>query len=583
MRSASLSVALAVLLASPGMAMAAVDSESAWNQKQGLDASFVDAAYPVDHVTWVRMPAIEAKAVSQLRADNASRGRAPLKLGLHRALDEQGLVLGSAQLNWHATSMGGLSARFAVSSQGAAALRLGLSLQGLPAGSELRFGSDSKQGGQAPALGYADIERMLRVDGRIWTPLTSGDTQWVELLLPAGQDPRWLSLKVDSVSHLLVDPSRRFDEAKINESQQPCMQDVKCEANPSAAFTAAKNAVASMVFEADGSSSVCTGTLLNDEDTSTQVPYFFSAAHCFTTQTVANTLTTLWFYEATACASRIEDSTTQQVAGGAQVLYGDAASDVLFLRLNGTPPNGSTFLGWDDSAISVGAPITVIHHPAGDAKKYSRGQVTSLGPSSLASGQFIQVAYSLAATEGGSSGSGLLTESGNGFRLRGGLLGGSSECSVSGTNSPDNSDDYSRFDLAFASLRQYLESDDSSNPPPSSTDYSGAWNNAAQDGWGLVVIRGSTSGAYGMYVYHYDQDSTPAWYLASGALSGSTFDQPIFGFTGPWFGISPFNPGQVQARAAGNLRVSFSSATTATIDFTIDGRQVQTSLNKLAF
>lgn len=358
------------------------------------------------------------------------------------------------------------------------------------------------------------------------------------------------------------------------------MLDAKCLADPPQAFIDAKNAVASMVFEADGQSAVCTGTLLNDADPATQVPYLFSAAHCFTSQTVASTLTTLWFYEATSCGSGVEDAATRQVAGGAEVVYADAASDVLMVRLNNPPPGGATFLGWDASAVTVNQEVLVIHHPAGDAKKYSQARVTGLGPSDLASGQFIQVAYSNAPTEGGSSGSGLLTAGNGQFLLRGGLLGGASKCANVGTDSAENSDDYSRFDLAFPSLRGFLQG--GASEPPSGVDHTGAWSNPGQNGWGLVVIRGA-SGAYAMYIYHYDQDRSPGWYLSAGALAGNRYEAALLAFEGPWFGGGPFTPGQVQNRSAGTLQVTFDSATSASIVFSIDGSNVSTTLTKLAF
>ena len=77
-----------------------------------------------------------------------------------------------------------------------------------------------------------------------------------------------------------------------------------------------RNAVAQMVINSNGETFLCTGTLLNDTDTTTQIPWFFSANHCFdnedppyrTTaqmQTVASTLSTLWFFEAVTCSVQL--------------------------------------------------------------------------------------------------------------------------------------------------------------------------------------------------------------------------------------------------------------------------------------
>ena len=59
-------------------------------------------------------------------------------------------------------------------------------------------------------------------------------------------------------------------------------------------------------------------------------------------------------------------------------------------------------------------------------------------------------------TEGGSSGSGLFTLDGGQYYLRGGLHGGYASCANTGTTNSNNIDWYSRFDVDFPSIRQYL-------------------------------------------------------------------------------------------------------------------------------
>jgi lysyl endopeptidase len=526
-----------------------------------------------------RWAPLEAAAVAALQARNAGSHKA-MQVGIERGLGEREGT--AADWAWSTRADGVRVARLRVQSPDAAALRVALDLHGLPDGAELRFAAEGEaQSVVAPVSGAA-IAAQQRVQPLYWGPVTDGDTQLIELRLPAGSDTRFLRLEVAALSHLLLSPYGDWDPAKVGESGA-CNVDVRCESAPPAAFTNAKNAVARMIYQ-EGGSFVCTGTLLNDTDSSTQVPYLFSAAHCFTSQSTANTLTTFWFYEATACRSNILDTAAaRQVSGGASVLVGDRASDVLFLRLNNAPPAGSFFNGWDSSLVNSNTDALFIHHPRGDVKKRSLGRITGLGGSSLASGSFIKAGYTSGTTEGGSSGCGLLTSNGSEFLLRGGLLGGGASCANAGNTpgSGGNSDDYSRFDLAFPSLRSFL-APPSSNPPPAGTDFTGAWSNPAQDGWGLVVIRGS-SGGYAMYIYHYDQDSSPGWYLSAGALNGTRYSADLFAFTGPWFGITPFNPGQVGSRDAGGLSVDFTGVNTATISFTIDGRTVSTTLNRLAF
>lgn len=576
---AFLLLAMAGLL--PDAMATSVPGEPAWPAaKSAAPDGFRDPGYPSASATQRRWTALPASALESLRKSNAVEGRKALRIGIERPLAD-GSTGDLADLDWRTAPDGGQSARIALTSPGAAALRVGLRLTGLPAGSELRFAAPGADRSVVEPVAASEVEALAAQQPLYWTPVTEGDTQVVEIWLPPGASPRWLRVAVPSVSHLVVSPTGALSGAKIGESDA-CEIDTKCVSNPSQAYINARNAVARMVFQSGGGSSLCTGTLLNDTDNATQVPYFFGAAHCFTSQAEGNTLTTFWFYESTGCGSNQLDPAARQVGGGAQVLFANTGSDVLFLRLNNAPPAGSYYLGWNSAQVATGTEIVAIHHPAGDVKKVSLGQVTGIGPSNLASGSFIKAGYTDGTTEGGSSGCGLLTLSNGEFFLRGGLLGGGASCANSGSlSNPNNSDDYSRLDLVFPDLRQFLQPG-TTPPPPAGTDFTGLWFNPAQSGWGLVVMRGA-SGAYSVTIFHYDVDSSPVWYLAAGAINGASFNQPVSAFTGPWFGITPFNPGLVASRTAGSVSLNFTSATTANLSFTVDGRTVGTTLSRLAF
>lgn len=575
-----------VLFAAPAQADAPqadapqASGETAWADTKAVsDLRLKDQDFPTASAAAVVFPSMEQARVDAIRRENSALTQKVLRIGIERRVATEALSSRSL-LTWRVLRDGGQTARIEVTSPGAVALRSGLDIAALPAGAELRFvGSDASAGAVA-VVGADEIAQLRRVDPMYWTPVTEGERQTIEIFLPAGTNSRWVQASLHAVSHLFVSPQGSLALAKIGESQS-CEIDAKCVTNPSAAYTAAKNAVARMVFQTSGGSSLCTGTLLNDTDTSTQTPHFFTAAHCFTSQSVANTLTTFWFYEATSCGSGVLDASSRQVSGGATVQFASVASDVLFLRLNNAPPAGANFLGWNAATLATGNEVLLLHHPAGDVKKVTLGQVKGFGPSSLASGNFVQAGYTDGTTEGGSSGCALLTLSANGYQLRGGLLGGSASCANTGTvSTPDNSDDFSRFDQVFPSLQAFLQP--STTPPPSSVDYTGAWSNPAQSGWGMVVIRGA-GGAYAVNIYHYNESSIPIWFLSAGPLSGTSFSQPLLIFTGPWLGITPFNPAAVTSRAAGTISLNFTSATTATLTFTADGRTVSTTMTKLAF
>jgi hypothetical protein len=205
------------------------------------------------------------------------------------------------------------------------------------------------------------------------------------------------------------------------------------------------HAVAKMVFGINGATSMCTGSLLNNTKND-RTPYFLSANHCISTQTVASSLQTIWNYRLASCGGSQVDSTMQTVNGGAILLYQTTSTDTSFMRLNGTPPSNATFAGWSANTAATSAAVFGIHHPAADLQKYSRGTITSIG-----SGFYDMVwTPNQGVTEPGSSGSALFTSSGR--QLIGQLYGGYSSCA-----NPTGADIYGRFDLAYnASLKTWL-------------------------------------------------------------------------------------------------------------------------------
>ena len=580
----SLTLGLGLNPAPVAAAETRVNSEIAWPSAAPVSSSDMLAkTYDENAVHRIELPAPSAQQLERLQKANAASGRKALQVGVNQRPEAEVQDL-TASLRWQAVPGGGWVSRFSVRSPGAAALRLQLASSTLPASAVFRLIGSMPDGVRAPATDGQQFRQLAKQDGAVWLPVSEGERQTVELFLADQRDIEWLDLRLAQVAYLQVSPLRAFDRNQLLPKSfgdsDSCEVDAKCFANADQAFINAKNAVAHMQYQNSQGAFVCTGTLLNDTDATTQIPHFYSAAHCFTDQATANSLSTFWFYEAASCGASSVASTVVQTSGGAQIEYADAASDVLLLKLNSAPPAGVTYSGWDAAQLTTGTAVTVIHHPKGDAKKYSLASVTSLGASNLASGSFIKVRYTLGTTEGGSSGGGVLTRGSSEYFLRGGLLGGGASCANTGTTSSGNSDDFSRFDLAFTNLRSFLAP--TSNGPPAGTDFTGAWFNSNQNGWGLVILRGG-SGAYAVYIYHYGSDSKPDWYLGAAALSGNRFQGTMNAFSGPWFGIVPYNPANVSSRNAGSLTIDFTTATTADVSFTIDGSTVTTSLNKLTF
>ncbi len=85
---------------------------------------------------------------------------------------------------------------------------------------------------------------------------------------------------------------------------------------------------------------------LSDSDSSSFIPYFLSANHCISTQTVASTLNTYWFYRAASCNSASLSGSMKTLTSGATLLYASLATDTSFMRLNSALPTGANLAGW---------------------------------------------------------------------------------------------------------------------------------------------------------------------------------------------------------------------------------------------
>ncbi len=472
---------LALLLAAPACAMASGPALRA-SMPERVDSEASRTA-PAASVAWrsadpagvskarLRYGELSARRIADMDAANKARdGRpGPLQIGIGRSAAREQAGASRPVLHWTVAPGGGHVAAFDVTSPVAMGLRVGLKLDGLPAGAELRFLGSERPLGEILLATAREIAAST-VDGVYWTPPTDGETQTIEVYLPAGASTQALRVDVPELSHLLTNGRRDFKILeKIGESGS-CNIDTTCRVGTlGSEFVAAKNAVAHMtfnLFRTDGTvlnTYICTGTLLNDTDPDTQVPLFWSANHCFAggstgvpaqdRQKVAATLTTHWNYEATACGSGVSTPRTA-LAGGADVLFFDANTDAMLLRLRNPAPALATFAGWDATVMAANSDVVAIHHPSGDAKKVSFGRQIP----AASDGDNHGVGWLSGTTEGGSSGSGLFTLGVDGrYRLRGGLYGGYAACSNSGDlNNTDNRDWYSRLDVVFPQVRQYL-------------------------------------------------------------------------------------------------------------------------------
>jgi hypothetical protein len=485
-----------------------------------------------------------------------------------------GLVRGGASaapLGWKPVP-GGSATQLSMTSPEAGSLRLGIDLQGVPEAVEMVFFGADRARLEGPVKVGAIRDRM----STYWSPVTEGETQTVEFFAPVGVAPPAGTPRIVAASHIFSTPSSRFTKRlqDIGDSGS-CNVDIACSPlNANAAFRNASASAAEMVFIDGSFTTLCSGSLLADSDPGTQIPWLYSANHCFDNedppyktpsqlQNVANTLSTLWTFQAASCGAGNPDASWSQVGGGATLAYANVENDVLLVRLNNAPPAGAFFTGWDANPVAAGTAVTAIHHPQGDLKKVSQGTAIGFGAPGVGGGfqSFVEVRWSSGTTEPGSSGGGLWSTNNVQYFLRGGLWGGAALCTnMSGI------DNFSRLDQVYPSLAPYI----GPSVAPD-TDYTDLWWNPNESGWGLNLVQHPTRTMFGVW-YTYESDGTRTWYVVpSGSwTSSTTYTGPLYATTGPAYTQS-FNPGSVQPRQVGTATFSFSGPNSGTFSYSVDG------------
>lgn len=389
-------------------------------------------------------------------------------IGHSRTVEQTRTVQGiKNHLQWEKTPSNGWKSALGFKLNDAFGLRMGVRISMLPGEAIVRVYSPERPE-MVFQLSGAQILQMIKInldsgdlsdEGRTWWTPDIGHAHVVlEIELPPGVDVNNVSFTIPAVSEIFENISLPTEQelrfAKIGESAS-CHLDSNCYDE----HASKRNAVARMLFTRNGQTYVCSGTLLNDKEGS-GTPYFLSANHCISSQTVASTLQTDWFYRSPSCNNLTLSNSTSRRFNGATLLYASTETDISFMRLTDTPPAGATFAGWDASAQGFGASVVGIHHPRGDLQKISFGSLrgfTSCFPGEGSefscfgtTGKFYTVNWSQGTTEGGSSGSAIWKD---GYVI-GTLYGGAAACTT--TNSLDI---YGRFDVAYAAkIKEWLAS-----------------------------------------------------------------------------------------------------------------------------
>ena len=340
---------------------------------------------------------------------------------------------------------------------GALALRLAIQAVGLPDGAVTRISGPGLQ--DAAVLSGAEINASLRADRDsganagdlgpvVWSPLVLGDTVTLQVELPEGAAAGSPRIRVPRISHVFRLPFLEPDPA------DGCHEDPACHPG----WETASRATALLLHtDLAGATSVCTGTLIQDADPATRIPYLLTAHHCCSDQPRASSIEALWLRRPGGCAGPVAGF--EAVSGGAELLHTDKTTDTTLLRLRRPAPTGAAFAPWAAELPAEGQAVVGVHHPGGGSQAIVFGEVVEhlncddilhCGDGSDPDGtHYMRVQWDGGTTLPGSSGSGLFLPDG---RLVGVLSGGFGDCSR-----PGGPDDYGRVDLAHkAALHRWL-------------------------------------------------------------------------------------------------------------------------------
>ncbi|MCG3133107.1 MAG: hypothetical protein HMLKMBBP_00200 [Planctomycetes bacterium] len=391
-----------------------------------------------------------------------------------------------------------------VESAGARGVRVKFSRASLPPGAELIV-SDADE----PKEAYGPL-RMPEDGGFLMSPTVFGERVRVTLRVPEESLDRRVSLEIDGITHRYKapdEPSHVHDDGAGLAANLSCMNNIACDATWNANVS---RAVARYEFTSGGSTFLCSGTLLNDSDPNTTIPYFLTANHCVSTDKVARTMEFFWDYKASTCGGSPPSIGSVPRTVGAQLSVTSDSTDVTLVRITGTLPSNRYFCGWNAATPQEGITVLGVHHPEGEHMRISYGELTDR------TGAFHTVTWDDGVTAQGSSGSAL-------FNAQQQVI-GQLCCGLSFCNALRDPDDYGRFDVSYENFLAPFLGD--GQPPVPMPD---AWDPTDDTGAGATDM-GPPPGNAASHGLHTLQTTDPEDWFAFDLAQGTTY---VFQASGP--------------------------------------------------
>jgi hypothetical protein len=312
----------------------------------------------------------------------------PRKIGIERKLEEEALDLSSNYFN-----VGENYREMLLISPNAKALRLHFS--------DFHHDVDSiviKSLYQGQIYRHSYLHYDTNDKNELWTAMLPNDKVYIRIY---GSEQSEIS--IDGLIHIY--DSEFFSGDPLSLAELNCHLDVMC--YPVNDYS--RDAVGQINFVTNGFSYDCTGTVLNDTDDSSYIPYFLTAYHCISTQAEVNSMEVVWLYQKNSCNGSLPSYFSLPRNIGGTLLATSPTSggnDMTFVRLTGDLPAGVSLSGW--SVNPLPSSIHGIHHPDGSWKRYTlMHEESNVTCSDFPTNKYHYCEVDNGITEGGSSGSGL--------------------------------------------------------------------------------------------------------------------------------------------------------------------------------
>ena len=379
--------------------------------------------------------AIEWEALADEVIESASGQRAgsALQVGVHREIPVgyRGNLFDHEDLEW--THSGETrSARVDLIARGAASVRAQFRVS-LPEGGALTFHGVPNEARTGPITWTAAqlVERDAAATA-VWGPRADGETLTIVATVPADAaldghffvltkiSHRWGAGATTPPSGALSAPRRVPMDSGGSALRCPFhFEPVACypSAYPSSANSGdLRGAVVHYHFEGQGTSGVCSGTLLAQRG-STRKLLMLTAHHCVATAAEANSIESEHYWASIDCAGSTLDPRYAYNPNGAKYLTGLHSADQTLVELRDSSSlSGLVLSGWDANPQSPPTALVYgLHHPSGWDMAFSSGShvgyTDAYVPDYGLVLQGLDVDWVIGTTEQGSSGSGLFYDS----------------------------------------------------------------------------------------------------------------------------------------------------------------------------